>query len=95
VVVVGAAAGYPGSYDKGTALQLPPDRADDAWIIHAGSRMTPTGLVTAGGRVLGAVGRSHDLNSARRLAYDLVRGVSCDGLFYRSDIAANAVSAEG
>lgn len=95
VVVVAAAEGYPGSYAKGVALQVPPDTDQEAWIIHAGTGLTPDGLVTAGGRVLGAVGCGHDPALARKRAYDLVGRVSCPGLFYRTDIAASAVSAEG
>jgi len=95
VVVVGAAAGYPGSYAKGKTLQLPLRENPNTWIIHAGTRWQGRDLVTAGGRVLGAVGCGNDLSTARLRAYDLVRQVNCEGLFYRHDIAAHVGSAKG
>lgn len=85
VVVVGASKGYPGSYAQGRPLSLPADTAS-AWIIHAGTAMTAEGLVTAGGRVLGAVGEGADLAAARRAAYELIDGVQGDSLFHRTDI---------
>ena len=87
VVVVGAADGYPGRYLTGRAIELPPDRAD-AWIVHAGTLAGDRGLVTAGGRVLGAVGMATGLEAARGLAYDLLGATHFEGLTYRRDIAS-------
>jgi phosphoribosylamine--glycine ligase len=86
VVVVGAADGYPGVYLTGRPVEVPVDR-DEAWIIHAGTRQTDGGLVTAGGRVLGAVGTAPRLESARDLAYGLLAEAHFEGLTYRRDIA--------
>lgn len=85
VVVVGASKGYPGSYEKGRRLVLPPDAAD-AWIIHAGTRDDGEGLVTSGGRVLGAVGEGIGLDEARARAYALLERVDGANLFHRADI---------
>lgn len=87
VVVVGAADGYPGRYLSGKAIELPRDR-DDAWIIHAGTRESGGGVVTAGGRVLGAVGLAGHLEAARGLAYELLAATHFEGLTYRRDIGA-------
>jgi phosphoribosylamine--glycine ligase len=86
VVVVGAADGYPGQYVSGRSIELPADR-DDAWIVHAGTRETDAGLVTVGGRVLGAVGLAPRLEAARDLAYGLLSATHFEGLTYRRDIA--------
>lgn len=86
VVVVGAADGYPGAYLNGRPIEVPVDQ-DDAWIIHAGTRATDAGLVTVGGRVLGAVGTAPRLESARELAYGLLAAAHFEGLTYRRDIA--------
>jgi phosphoribosylamine--glycine ligase len=91
VVVVGASKGYPGACEKGHALGLPDD-APDAWIIHAGTATADARLVTAGGRVLGAVGEGKDLAAARARAYDLLGGVACDNLFHRADIGQDQES---
>ena len=44
--------------------------------------------MTAGGRVLGAVGAGGSLDEARGRAYDLLADVRFDGLTFRRDIAA-------
>jgi phosphoribosylamine-glycine ligase len=87
VIVVGAAYGYPGSYRKGSPIRLPDDREGEAWIVHAGTELRGGELVTAGGRVLGAVGEGGSLNQARDRAYGLLDEVQFDGLTYRRDIA--------
>ncbi len=87
VVVVGAAEGYPGRYEKGRALGLPADR-DSAWMIHAGTALDADRLVSAGGRVLGSVGLGPDFAAARGEAYDLLAGVTLDGMHFRRDIGA-------
>jgi len=89
VVVVGASKGYPGAYEKGHALSIPEDLAE-AWTIHAGTTHKDGSLVTAGGRVLGAVGEGLDLDEARARAYELLQTIKCDNLFHRGDIADGA-----
>jgi phosphoribosylamine--glycine ligase len=87
VVVVGAADGYPGRSLGGRPIELPADR-EEAWIIQAGTRVVDGALVSAGGRVLGAVGLGSDADSARAAAYGQLAGVHFEGLTYRRDIAA-------
>ncbi len=88
VVVVAASDGYPGPYIKGKAIELPDRIPAGGWIIHAGTRMEKNGLVTAGGRVLGAVGTGTSLEDARATAYAIMDGIHFEGLTYRRDIAA-------
>ncbi len=88
VVVVAASKGYPGSYEKGQALVVPADRPA-SWLIHAGTVQHDRELLTAGGRVLGAVGEGPDLAAARQQAYDLLAAVHGENLFWRRDIAAS------
>ena len=88
VVVVGASDGYPGNYVKGKPIELPSSAGDDRWIIHAGTSEGAEGLVTSGGRVLGAVGMGAGLREARQAAYDLLNETHFEGLIYRRDIAA-------
>nr|HPF71285.1 phosphoribosylglycinamide synthetase C domain-containing protein [Candidatus Krumholzibacteria bacterium] len=87
VVVVGASDGYPGRYIKGRAITLPAD-TDESWIVHAGTEARDGAVVTAGGRVLGAVGVADTAADARRAAYALLDGVHFEGLTFRRDIAA-------
>ncbi|NLI18992.1 MAG: phosphoribosylamine--glycine ligase, partial [Actinomycetales bacterium] len=57
-------------------------------VIHAGTRRTGDGLVSAGGRVLCVVGEGDDVAAARARAYAGVAEISLAGSHHRSDIAA-------
>ena len=67
VCVVLAADGYPGSYSKHLKLRSFPDR-EDAVTFHAGTSVINGELVSAGGRVLNAVGVGADFAAARASA---------------------------
>ncbi len=90
VVVVIAAEGYPADPVKGDEI-IGTERAgeDHAYLLHAGTARNAAGaLVSAGGRVLNAVGSGPDVATARARAYELVATVSLRGGWYRRDIAA-------
>lgn len=85
--VVMASAGYPGAYGKGFGITLPAEGR----FFHMGTALRDGRLVTAGGRVLMAVARSRDIHAAAREAYSLVEAVKCENLYYRKDIAKQAL----
>jgi phosphoribosylamine--glycine ligase len=90
VVVVIAAEGYPEAPVKGDEI-TGTERAgqDRAYLLHAGTTRDAKGaLVTAGGRVMNAVGSGPDVAAARARAYELGATVSLRGGWYRRDIAA-------
>jgi phosphoribosylamine--glycine ligase len=90
VVVVIAAEGYPAAPAKGDEI-MGAERAgqDHAYLLHAGTARDAKGaLVSAGGRVLNAVGSGPDVAAARARAYELAETVSLRGGWYRRDIAA-------
>jgi phosphoribosylamine---glycine ligase len=88
VVVVVAAAGYPGAVRSGDPVL----GADRVGVLHSGTAFGPDGgVVSSGGRVVGCVGVGPDLAQARAEAYDLVAQVHLDGSHHRSDIALGAV----
>jgi len=90
VVVVIAAEGYPADPVKGDEI-TGTERAgeDHAYLLHAGTARNAAGaLVSAGGRVLNAVGSGPDVATARARAYELTATVSLRGGWYRRDIAA-------
>jgi phosphoribosylamine--glycine ligase len=61
----------------------------DAYLLHAGTARDSAGdLVSAGGRVLNAVGSGPDIATARAAAYALAATVELRGGWYRHDIAA-------
>lgn len=86
IVVVAASDGYPGKYLSGKKIETSREDGDSSWLIHAGTRMEGQDLVTAGGRVLGAVGLGSDLGQARQAAYGLLENTHFEGLTYRRDI---------
>jgi phosphoribosylamine---glycine ligase len=90
VVVVIAAEGYPEAPARGDEI-IGTERPgqDHAYLLHAGTARNAKGaLVTAGGRVLNAVGSGPDVAAARARAYEVAATVSLRGGWYRRDIAA-------
>ena len=88
IVVVLASKGYPESYPKGEVIHLPEELPVDCEIIHAGTTLNENNLiVSAGGRVLGAVGMGESLQSARIQAYKLCESIDFTSKYYRKDIA--------
>jgi phosphoribosylamine--glycine ligase len=93
VVVVIAAEGYPEAPVKGDEIigteRVQGPGETHAYLLHAGTARDAKGaLVTAGGRVLNAVGSGPDVAAARARAYELAATVSLRGGWYRRDIAA-------
>jgi phosphoribosylamine--glycine ligase len=90
VVVVIAAEGYPEAPVRGDEI-IGTERPGEthAYLLHAGTARDAKGtLVSAGGRVLNAVGSGPDVAAARAHAYELAATVSLRGGWYRRDIAA-------
>ena len=83
--VVMASKGYPGSYEKGFAIegldQVGPK------VYHMGTKCSDGRIVTAGGRVLMVVGRGHEIHQVRDCVYEEMGKISCPNLYFRSDIA--------
>jgi len=93
--VVLAAAGYPADYPKGDVISLPTDDGRDRKVFHAGTKLNDNGeVVTAGGRVLCATALGNSVSEAQTQAYELVKLVSWEGMFCRSDIGYRAVARE-
>jgi phosphoribosylamine---glycine ligase len=91
VCVVMTSEGYPGAYQIGRAIQGFPVRTDQTTMVfHAGTTRTGTEVTTAGGRVLGIVGRGKTLEVAQAEAYRVTKSIAFDGAHYRTDIAHRA-----
>jgi phosphoribosylamine--glycine ligase len=90
VTVVLAAEGYPEHPVKGDKIKImTTERVANSYLLHAGTTTGPDGtLVSAGGRVLNAVGSGPDIAAARAAAYELAATVDLRGGWYRHDIAA-------
>lgn len=92
VCVVMVSGGYPGAYRTGVPIRgLPADTSGSGIVFHAGTARKDGEIVTAGGRVLGVLGRGRTLADAQREAYRVVRTISFDGCHFRTDIAHRAL----
>lgn len=89
--VVAASGGYPGSYTTGYPIAGLDAVADDALLFHAGTDRVDDTVVTAGGRVLIAVGQAANVPAARQRAYDNIARITFEDAYYRKDIAAREV----
>ena len=91
--VVLAAGGYPASYRKGDAIDgLPSEEETDTKVFHAGTAEKRGKVVTNGGRVLCACALGATVGEAQRRAYQLVRRIHWDDVYYRTDIGYRAVA---
>ena len=93
VTVVLASEGYPQSPKTNGVISSIPE-IPSTQIFHAGTSTGPSGLVSAGGRVLTVTGSGSDLTEARDRAYRAISQITLEGSFYRTDIALNASVAE-
>ena len=91
--VIIASKGYPVKYESGCPLMLPTD-GEDGFIYVAGAKKTESGLVSAGGRVLGVTATADSLREAVDAAYAKAAKVKFDNGFYRKDIGARALAAK-
>ena len=96
VSVVLAARGYPGTPEKGRLISGLDEAASlpGVDIFHAGTRSTPDGIVTAGGRVLSVSALGTDFAEARARAYAAADTIDFDGKQMRTDIARRAEEAQ-
>ena len=93
VTVVVAADGYPAAPVAGDLVTVGalPEGVD---VLHAGTRLDGSRVVSAGGRVLSVTASGDTLAEARDLAYDGVAAVSLRGAHWRTDVARAAVAGE-
>jgi phosphoribosylamine--glycine ligase len=99
--VVLAAGGYPTSYAKGDVISgLPETDSPDAStslngkVFHASTAEKDGQVVTAGGRVLCAVGLGATVGEAQARAYELSKQITWDKVYYRTDIGHRAIARE-
>ncbi|MFT7677714.1 MAG: phosphoribosylamine--glycine ligase [Planctomycetota bacterium] len=88
VGVVAAAAGYPGTPQKGDLIEglEAANRVEDVVVFHAGTKPKAQGVVTNGGRVLCVTALADDMEAARGKAYEAYDRIRWDGKFCRRDI---------
>ena len=90
--VVMAAGGYPDAYRKGDPISgLEAAAALPGKVFHAGTARAGADIVTAGGRVLCAVGLGDSVSAAQLQAYNLVHAIHWNLVQYRLDIGYRAI----
>ena len=93
--VVLAAGGYPDDVRKGDVIHgLDAAATLPGKVFHAGTASRDGAVVTAGGRVLCAVGLGSTVSAAQTAAYRLVDQISWDGMQCRRDIGYRAIARE-
>jgi phosphoribosylamine--glycine ligase len=91
--VVLAAAGYPGTYEKGKPIRGLDELKQ--WprgvVFHAGTARRNESIVTNGGRVLGVTALGDTIADAVAEAYRATARIHWDGMHYRHDIGHRAL----
>lgn len=92
--VVLASKGYPDSYETGKEISIESEleELDDVMLFHAGTSFDGEKLATSGGRVLSVTAVAPTLRESIDLAYNAVGYVEFEGVYYRRDIGAKALS---
>ncbi|MDJ0568929.1 MAG: phosphoribosylamine--glycine ligase [Pleurocapsa sp. MO_192.B19] len=87
VCVVIASGGYPDAYEKGKAIAgTQAATQKGAIVFHAGTKLQKKQIVTDGGRVLGITAFGDNFAQAIAFAYDAVKSIQFEGMYYRRDI---------
>ncbi len=91
--VVLAAAGYPGSYEKGSTIRGidAAEALDGVTLFHAGTARAGADIAAAGGRVLGVTALGETVAAAQARAYEAVGRIDWPEGFCRRDIGWRAV----
>jgi phosphoribosylamine--glycine ligase len=94
VCVVMASKGYPGSYQKGTAIEGLKEIQStvNVEVFHAGTALQDNRVVTNGGRVLGVTALGDTIAEAIDNAYSAASHIHWDGAYYRKDIGKKALN---
>ncbi len=94
LTVVMAAKGYPGTPEKGGAIDLGDAEAGGAKVFHAGTALKDGALVANGGRVLNVTATGANATEAQARAYAAVDAIDFPTGFCRRDIGWREVARE-
>ena len=86
-----AADGYPGAPKIGASI-VGLDKADCA-IFHGGTKKKEGDYYVSSGRVLNLAAAANSIAEARSRVYDAAKGISFEGMHYRSDIGKESAKA--
>jgi phosphoribosylamine---glycine ligase len=89
--VVMAAGGYPDDYRKGDQISGLDKIEDEVKVFHAGTRLENDQVLTHGGRVLCVTALGKTVTAAQQKAYNNVKKIHWNGVYYRTDIGFKAI----
>jgi phosphoribosylamine--glycine ligase len=91
-----AAKGYPGNYQRGTAIEGLDAAAqvEGVEIFHAGTKADGPRILSNGGRVLNVSARGNTVHEAQTRAYAAVNKINWPDGFCRRDIGWQAITRE-
>ncbi|NLQ18379.1 phosphoribosylamine--glycine ligase [Marinomonas sp. M1K-6] len=93
--VVLAAGGYPADYPKSDVISgLDTVLPEGQKVFQAGTTLKDGQVVTNGGRVLCAVALGDTVAQAQAAAYEVVKTLSWDKVYFRTDIGHRAIARE-
>lgn len=93
--VVIASNGYPGKYEKGKVISGLDVADNNTLIFHAGTILKDNNILTNGGRVLNVVGIGKDIKEAFKNAYERVKSINFEGIYFRKDIGLKELNRSG
>ena len=85
--VIATSKGYPLHYETGFPIHIGNIEFEDCQIFDSGTCLNENGiLVTDGGRVLSIVCQGQNFNEVFDKAYNTLKNINFEGIFYRKDI---------
>ena len=88
VTIVLASNGYPNEYSKGQEILI----EDDVLVFHAGTIKNKNKVIVNGGRVINVVGFGNDLDDAIVDAYENIKKIKFNDMYFRKDIGKKGLS---
>ena len=92
--IIMASSGYPEKYETGfviNGLDVIDQTSSDIKIFHSGTTIENGNIVSDGGRVLCISALGSDVSQAQKIAYDTVKKITWERVYYRNDIGDKAI----
>jgi len=85
--VIATSKGYPQEYETGLPIKIGNIKQNNCQIFDSGTSLSKNGeLLTDGGRVLSIVCQDKDFDMAFEKAYENLKKINFEGIYFRNDI---------
>ncbi len=85
VTVMLVAGGYPGDYKKGDIISNF-DKVEGSILFHSGTKISGSGIITNGGRVIAVSSKARNLKEALKQSYYNASKIQFENVYFRKDI---------